>query len=103
MGRPSLPVESSCISFCAIESSWQEALPKLLSATSERFDGVVVILPSTILSGPGEATVLHSALRTALRLQRPRAEWTEFARASLELLEPGGTLFVADIWAHSLW
>mmetsp|Transcript_7159 Transcript_7159/g.15677 ORF Transcript_7159/g.15677 Transcript_7159/m.15677 type:complete len:263 (-) Transcript_7159:51-839(-) len=99
--RPPLPVKDTCANFREIASPWQKALPDLLAASrSPQFDAVVVVLPSTILFGP-ETTATQGALRTAFRVQRPRAEWEVFARLAHLLLEPGGTLLVADVWAQS--
>ena len=102
-GRPPLPVRETCRTFELIEGSWQAVLPALLRASGTRrdFDSIICLVPSAILFGPDDGSIFGSALlRTALRIQRPRAEWEHFARTAHSLLVPGGSLLTADVVAR---
>lgn len=94
-----LPIETSCASFERVRGAWQTALPSLAATQPVEFDAVVVLLPSALYFGDADESPLSRGLRTALRLQRPRAEWRAFAASAFTLLRPGGTLLTADVTA----
>ena len=94
-----LPVEPMCASFERVRGAWQTALPSLAATRPSEFDAVVVLLPSALYFGDAEPSPLSRGLRTALRLQRPRAEWRAFAASAFTLLRPGGQLLTADVAA----
>ena len=70
-----LPVETTCARFERVRGAWQTALPSLAETRPSEFDAVVVLLPSALYFGDADEAPLARGLRTALRLQRPRAEW----------------------------
>ena len=94
-----LPIEPTCARFERVRGAWQTALPSLAATRPSEFDAVVVLLPSALYFGDADESPLSRGLRTALRLQRPRAEWRAFAASSFTLLKPGGTLLTADVAA----
>ena len=96
---PPLPIEETAASTMRLHGTWQQVLPEL-AGKQARFDAVVMLLPSTILAGANEGGLLW---RTALRWQRPRLEWQDFARDVHALLRPAGTLLVADVTAQHGW
>ena len=57
-----------------------------------------MLLPSALYWRRRRIAALARA-RTALRLQRPRAEWRALAASAFAVLKPGGTLLTADIAA----
>ena len=100
-GRPPLPVRETCRTFELIEGSWQAELPALLRANPRSYDAIICLVPSAILFGPKENSIFGwRLLRTALRIQRPRAEWDHFATTAHSLLVPGGSLLTADVVAR---
>ena len=94
-----LPVETTCARFERVRGAWQTALPSLAETRPSEFDAVVVLLPSALYFGDADESQLSRGLRTALRLQRPRAEWRAFAASAFTLLKPNGTLLTADVAA----
>jgi hypothetical protein len=94
-----LPIEHTCARFERVRGAWQTALPSLAATRTSEFDAVVVLLPSALYFSENESS-LSRGLRTALRLQRPRAEWRAFAASAFTLLRPGGQLLTADVAAE---